>query len=45
MSHGIAVDTAREIMKVIGRLLVAMLAAVATLFVGTGTSQAGWTTR
>ena len=37
----ITVDTARENMKVIGRVLVAMVAAVAALFVGTGTSHAG----
>jgi hypothetical protein len=35
------VDIARENMKVIGRVLIAMVAAVASLFVSTGTSHAG----
>src|SRR5262249_12832796 len=38
---GIAVDMARENMKVICRVLVALLAALGALFVGTGTAHAG----
>jgi hypothetical protein len=38
---GIAVDTARENMKVIGRVLVALIAALGALFVSTGTAHAG----
>jgi MspA len=37
----IAVDTARENMRVIGRVLIAFCAAMAALFVSTGTSHAG----
>ena len=37
----ITADTARENMKVFSRVLVAMIAAIAALFVGTGTSHAG----
>ncbi len=37
----ITVDMARENMKVIGRVLVALIAAVAALFVSAGTSSAG----
>ena len=36
----LTVDSARETMKAIGRLLVTMLVAVAALFVGTGSAQA-----
>jgi hypothetical protein len=37
----VTVDLARENMKVIGRVLVALIAALAALFVGSGTSHAG----
>jgi hypothetical protein len=37
----VTVDMARENMKVIGRVLVALIAALGMLFVGTGTSHAG----
>src|SRR5439155_17785297 len=41
VSPRVTVDRARENMKVIGRVLAAMIAAVAALIVGTGTSHAG----
>ena len=41
VSPRVTVDIARENMKVIGRVLVALIAAVAALFAGTGTSHAG----
>jgi len=41
VSPRVTVDRARENMKVIGRVLVALIAAVAALFAGTGTSHAG----
>ena len=37
----VTVEMARETMKVIGRVLVALIAALGMLFVGTGTSHAG----
>lgn len=40
-STGAGVDIAREKMKVFSRVLIAMVAAVASLFVSTGTSHAG----
>ncbi len=44
-THGepgrVTVDIAREIMKVFSRVLIAMVAAIASLFVSTGTSHAG----
>ena len=41
MISAITVDMARENMKVIGRVLVALVAALGALFVSTGTSHAG----
>ena len=41
VSPRVTVDIARESMKKFGRVLVAMIASVAALFVGTGTSHAG----
>ncbi len=41
VNRWIAVDRARENMKAISRVLIAMVAAIAALFVSTGTSHAG----
>jgi MspA protein len=41
VTRGVTADTARENMKVITRVLVALIAAVAALFASTGTSHAG----